>query len=217
MDLDSLINEITSIVMERLQKESGNKARLLVLCEGENKSLDSALNDIAFLEYFKDIKQLKSCDGVISPEICPSGLANIAMGTSSNAVQSAYLQAILSGLRLYQLKDGVRFHDYKDTMPSGLLTLYQDYEKTLRSYGVRFVTLQELRQELQGPDRKTEHLNNSNWDSEAKTSGRRLITEKQIKSLFDSGTRELTLDKKDIITSLAEDFIRANHMNIKRK
>jgi ethanolamine utilization protein len=217
MDLDKLINEVTNVVLERLQKEEHTKERFVILSETENKDIESALGDIASLEYYKDIKQLEDCDGIICPYICHIGIANIAMGTASDHIQAAYLQAALSGLKLYQLKDGVGYHRYKNTMPPGLLSLYQEYENTLRSYGVKFVTLQELRYDIKSSDKKCKSENITPSGACDDTIPRKLITEKLIKSLYESGSRELNIRKKDIITSLAEDFIRDNHISVKRE
>ena len=219
MDLDKLISEVTNIVMERLNSECRVRARLLVLSEAESKDIEKVLDGIAALEYFNNIKQLDSCDAVICPSICASGLANIARGTASGVIQEAYLQAVLSNIRLYQLKDGVEYHRYNDTMPAALLSAYRDYEGDLRSYGVRFIALQDLRKEIQAITGKPEPVNDKRLGSGSSSipASRKLITEKLIKELYDSGTKELFIGKRDIITSLAEDFIRSSHITIKRE
>ncbi|MGL5085383.1 MAG: hypothetical protein ACRC68_06625, partial [Clostridium sp.] len=109
---------------------------------------------------------------------------------------------------------GMFYKRYKNSAPKQLYNKYLDFEKTLINYGVEILSSSFAN--ISTIDDKVFSGNNKSNSNVSDVIKKKLITESDVRGQYIKGTRLIVIDSKSIVTPLAKDFIRINHIEIMR-
>ena len=147
---------------------------------------------------------------VLMSELSEERLAHLAMGCSYTDEERCILKALLQGKTVYLLESGIAYRKYKQTAHKPLYTLYQDYENKLVQYGVRII---HHVSEIFHCQKDEPHLMNP---KEISLKHKKLLLETDLMHIPLETFTIIEVDKKCIVTPLAEDYIRSHKLKIKR-
>lgn len=219
MEYDNLVNLIVEELYKKL-KETPNindRRKKAVIMQNDNieKYYELLGAEYNLISYDEDIKD---CDVVIVPKLCLKSMGNLANLICSTEEEHFIIKMLMSGRKVYIIEDGMYYKKYKNTAPKQLYNKYLDFEKQLTNYGIEI-----LRNSFNNTYKLEEAqiINNIpniiNIDESAEITNKKLITESDIKKHYIKGSRLIVIDSKSILTPLAKDFIRINHIEIMRK
>lgn len=233
MDFDKLVALITEQVLNNIKNNTSTKKKVLILSNENNNKIQELLGNEFDLEYYEDNVDLDSYEHIICPKLCTNGLASLALGIGSSKMLSKMIEAIFMGKNVMVLEEGMEYRKFKVTAPKTLYKTFLEYEEKVRNFGVIIVPTYSLKDELNNKKTKnnlvetaTVKVNNDLvfhqevQASEIKDSlyirNKKLIAESDLRKIYMNGVRNVTVDKNSILTPLAKDFIRINHLNITR-
>lgn len=236
MDFDKLVALITEQVLNNIKNNTSVKKKVLVLSNENNNKIQELLGNDFDLEYYEDNVTLDSYEHIICPNLCTNGLASLALGIGSSKMLSKMIEAIFMGKNVMVLEEGMEYRKFKGTAPKTLYKTFLEYEEKVRNFGVMIVPTYSLKDELNNRkiknnsfETETVKVNNDLvFHQEVKASetievkdslhirNKKLIAESDLKKIYMNGVRNVAIDKNSIITPLAKDFIRINHLNITR-
>lgn len=152
----------------------------------------------------------EACTAMLISELSVERLAHLALGCSHDEVERCILRALLEERPVYLLEEGLTYRKYKKTAYKPLYTLYQDYEKRLRQYGIRIIKhVGELLTE-----RKEEPI--LEYAKEVDLKSKKLLLETDLMNRHLEAFTVIEIGDKCIVTPLAEDYIRSHKLKIKR-
>ena len=153
-------------------------------------------------------------------------MANIATLTGINEEENFIINMLLSGKKVYVLESGLEYRKYKNTAPRALYNKYLSFEKELKVYGIDIIEFIEkvedktTRKEEYKKVEEVSALETLNSIPEEEMSfeirNKKLISEGDLRKPFMNGMKSVVIDKKSIITPLANDFIRIHSLKVKR-
>lgn len=199
MDLNRLVELISKEVLKELQKDTKNNGPLdnknktvyVLALSGsidESDLLDKIGKDFEVL-YFGDDLEGRSITLHLIPKLTIETMADLAQGNSSDEISSKILRLLLSGIFVEVLD--YEYRSYEDSAPHSLYQLYENQEKTLKSFGLK-------------PFEKRE--------PKTKSIKKELICENDIIMAGNKGIKTLMVSKGANITPLAVET--AKDMNI---
>lgn len=124
--------------------------------------------------------------GVIITRLSCTMLANLANGTGGGEEEFIF-GMLLEGKPVYIKPDGVVYKSFKSTAPRALYSLYDNCEKKLAAYGIRYLPC-------------------------GGTVSKKLICVSDL-----CGVTDITVDRRSIISPLAQDYIKQNNINVIRR
>lgn len=218
MEYDNLVNLIVEELYKKL-KETPNindRRKKAVIMQNDNiekyyEILGAEYNLINYDEAIKD------CDVVIVPKLCLKGMGNLANLTCSTNEEHFIIKMLMKGRKVYIIEDGMYYKRYKNTAPKQLYNKYLDFEKQLTNYGIKILNSSFNNtykiEEIQSTNINRDIL----MDKSAQITNKKLITESDIRKHYINGSKVIVIDSKSIITPLAKDFVKINHIEIMRK
>ncbi|MGL5379455.1 TIGR02536 family ethanolamine utilization protein [Clostridium sp.] len=218
MNFDNIVDLIVEEVYKKIKespKNSGKNKLAVVIGENkDNNSFNIVDNTYSIVQYNENIKD---CDVVIVPFLCIKGMANLANLTTTTKSEYFIIKMLMSGKKVYVLEDGLHYRKYKNTAPKALYNKYLEFEDKLINFGVEIIQSSNIENKLLNSS-SLERLPLVNNVGESEKSGeirnKKLISEADLRKIYMSGSRVIFVDKKSIITPLANDFIRINNINI---
>lgn len=213
MDIDSLVSEITKRVMNYLSCQSVSDCDIMILSDEPCKDIEGVLGSRKFC-YYKDSIGIgigiRGHKIIICPSLSLSQLSNIANGAAGDSLSKVFIDSVAYGLEVIQLREGMKYQDYASTMPKPMYNMYKEYEGKLRSFGIKLMSIDELRQYI-GASQKPSPCD------EAVRITKKAVTELDIRRVCGDGKNLITLAKGCIITPLAADYIRENHILVNKE
>ncbi len=149
--------------------------------------------EVDFLFFMEPAGNRTPCRYIL-PHLCPSAMADLALGRASGSLMTEVLRLILSGVPVEVLEFG--YKAYEQTASCSLWHLYQGYEKTLVGFGVT-----EFRRKR--PDAVRFHA--------------RLVTERDVAEARERGAQTLIVPAMTVVTPLAKEAAGASHITICRE
>lgn len=144
--MEKLVEMITKEVMKRLPDSTEDttlgKEKVLVVCSSDEEltKVKELVEDKYEVHiYDKADINLKNYEHIIVTNLCNKGLASMALGLCNDNVQAFIVEALLSGKKVYLLKEGIQYRKYLNTVSVALYNLYKEYESKILSYGIALV------------------------------------------------------------------------------
>lgn len=244
MDMDALINAICAKVLERITASTEKEAQVpvetacvkkpsyLILASDHGTTCHETLED-EILTAHLDLKcaalqegelKLEDYEGVIAFGLTNEALAKIAMGILDTPYTNAFGKAILSGKKIYLLKEEIELYNYKDTAPKGYYKKFDEYLNFLKQNGVEVVEKADLQKAILGAPAPEVHAPTADVEEvKAQRAAKevivkkKVITERDLISARAEGATILAADTKSIITDLAKDFAARYGIVIERR
>ena len=211
MDYDKMVSLIVEEVLDKLKETptiNNHKKKAVVF---QNGNLDCFYNvlgrEYELISYETSVKE---GDALIIPKLTLTMMANLANLNSSKDEETFVLEMLMKGKRIFILEQGLEYRRYKDTAPKQLYNKFLNFEKQLLNYGIEILS---------------ENLNVSSYHKEeslekyaetikSEKITKKVITEGDVRRLHEKGENLVILGEKTILTPLAKDFVRMNHMEI---
>ncbi|MDU6877791.1 TIGR02536 family ethanolamine utilization protein [Clostridium tepidum] len=226
MDFEKLVDMITKEVAKRLsdlnfKDENIKKERVVILATTPYKEIEENLNKKYDIRYFDE--SIKDCDRIIIPRTCIKLLSNLANGICSEQMDKFLSIMLLKGKKVYMMEDGIEYKKYKQRAPKALWNMYVGFEEKIKTFGINIISsLDEIEsninkeKSLDESNKKISNLVSNNNEEKFLFKGKKLITESDLRKIYMKGVKEISIDKKALITPLASDFIRIHQLIIKR-
>ncbi|SFB28488.1 TIGR02536 family ethanolamine utilization protein [Clostridium frigidicarnis] len=224
MNYDTLVDLIVKEVYKKLQETNNvneNKKTAVVFGGSDSTRYERVLgNEYDVVNYENN---LEKCDVIIIEKLCLKGLGNLAALTGVSKSEAFIIKMLMEGKKVYVLEDGLEYRKYKSTSPKALYNRYIDFEKELIKYGIDIISSpcaisSNSVSNVISPNNvvtikeEVEVENNSTFEIRNK----KLITESDLRKPYMNGMKAVIIDKKSIITPLANDFVRIHHLKVKR-
>lgn len=232
--MENLVDMITKEVMRRIQKLSYDENRYIkdkiLLLEDcfENSNIKEALEEKYIVDLYNSDVNVDCYKAVVLSKLNLKVLSNLALGLCNGQYEEIIINALFKGKRVYVLEDGMEYRKYMSSANKNLYKLYTEYEQKLMYNGVDILNEGNLiRALLCGQDIHKSQNHEVYEDSISEkienkqefiknSLSKKLITEVDLRRLYMDGVKEINILKKSILTPLAQDFIRINHLKIKR-
>ncbi|WP_346912525.1 TIGR02536 family ethanolamine utilization protein [Clostridium sp.] len=227
MNYDKLVDLIVKEVYKKLEETNKKNIRhktAVIIGDVELDPITKAnLNEEYRMMYYGE-EELEADIAVVS-RLSIKSMANIATLTGINEEENFIINMLLAGKRVYVLENGLEYRKYKNTAPRALYNKYLSFEKELKVYGIDIVEIIEkvedktTRKEEYKKVEEVSILETSNSISEEMSfeiRNKKLISEMDLRKPFMNGMKSVVIDKKSIITPLANDFIRIHNLKVKR-
>lgn len=200
MDSDTLIQTIVERVLTQLQEEcsGNNKTKVMVFGTYSQQVEQHILKCICTTDvelcFWDDERQHTEAERYIIPLLSCGDMADLALGKAKGPMIEAVLQLLLAG-KAVEVID-YEYKVYEKTASPALYKLYLQYESTLNSFGLIFFK--------SDPEPVLRF-----WQ--------KLITEKDVEQAAQNGAKEIHVPIDSVITPLAVDQAKLNHIDINKK
>lgn len=219
MDYDILIKDIVESICNNLNIKCGDvsKKEDVILMGNIPDNYYHILSEKYNVFSYEDHMELG--DIVIITDFKIDLMSNIATLSGENKKAQYVIKMLLQGKKVYVFEDGIEYKKYKGTSPKSLYNEFLAYENKLKSFGINFI---KCLSEIEIKSYKEEYLSNECVDVEDNKRSNFYIKNKKVISEGDlikpylDGKRTIVIDKKSIITPLAEDYIRIHNLIVKR-
>lgn len=209
MDIDEIVRKVTIAVKKQLE-ESKLSANVLVFRDEycntlviNKNDLNCDIDDALEMSYRVNINNY---DFFLLNGLSNQALFKIVNISDNDNYTHVISEIILSGKKIYVLKETVSLFNYKSTAPSAYYkNLYKNIE-ILKNSGIEFVSLDEFYKLVNAKQK----IINSNYEkvtlSESnKLNSNKLITLKDVEGLKNTSVQ---IPKNCIITDLAKDYVK---------
>lgn len=223
MSYDKLVEEIVKELYQKLQAQSvpchTNKKRAIIISSHKLPHQEMLQEEYEVLSVDQSGTY---ADVVIIPELDMGLLGQIALGIGDSKEAKIVLENLLKGKPVYVLEQGITYRQYKSTAHRTLYTLYSDYENKIKQYGVRLIhdvceILTDQRMQYKNIQQTSEIVPEVAIDHEAiNLTSKKVILESDLTRGVIQGMTEVIIKKGAIVTPLADDYIKAHHLVIKR-
>ncbi|WBW94913.1 hypothetical protein [Oceanirhabdus sp. W0125-5] len=237
MDMEKLVNSITEEVMIRIKElqNEGNekKQRILLASSNDSEIYKSILNKlyefprkVDTLENFEH--ELDCYEDIILCGLDNRELANLALGVDCGQKEHIAIMGILKGKRIFLIEEGIEYRSYHNTANKVFFSIYKEYERRLCSYGITLLRKDNILKALNSKNVCSKvqcgcelELQNELTDIVEETdvvdfTNKKLISEADLKKMFRNGIKSIKIHKRTVLTPLAKDFIRINHINVNK-
>lgn len=137
MDVQQLVRHIAREVLKQLREEPGKDC--VMILEERDETLAAVvrqcLGDGVDLLFFGEDAGGRTPVCAIVPLLSCRALAELAGGRASGPMLSEALRLLLSGTEVSVLE--FEYMAYRETAPEALYRLYESYEQTLASFGMK--------------------------------------------------------------------------------
>lgn len=227
MNYDKLVDLIVKEVYKKLEETNKNIVKhkiAVIIGDVELDTITKSNLDEEYTVTSYNEEQLEADIAIVST-LSIKSMANIATLTGINEEENFIINMLLAGKKVYVLENGLEYRKYKNTAPRALYNKYLSFERELKVYGIDIVEFIEKVEDK--TTRKEEYkkiedisiLETSNFISEEMSfeiRNKKLISEMDLRKPFMNGMKSVVIDKKSIITPLANDFIRIHNLKVKR-
>lgn len=204
MDNEVLIESILKKVIEELKKieevemTKSNNDEKIVNFLGDDTLLKDELSkkvkiqdNLNLRNKWSDISDDSNSKKVIISTLCIDGLISIAQGKRNFVIDT-----LLNNGQVYVVEEGIIYKQY--TTPKMLLKTYDEYLGKIKSYGIKIVKREEIL---------------SLFEKKEGISIHGIITESKLRKL-DLRNKKIILNSNNKITSLAQDYIKQNNIEV---
>ncbi|MEG1255881.1 TIGR02536 family ethanolamine utilization protein [Clostridium sp.] len=222
--VDLIVKEVYKKLEEATKKETKNKTAIVI---GE-KALDPITIATMEAEYKLTpyTEETVDCDVVIVSTISIKSMANLATLTATKDEENFIIKMLMQGKKVYVLESGLEYRRYKNTAPKSLYNKYLDFQKQLKVYGIDTVELLDNLENKSSIKKESGNVLGSYTSSIVEDfkeddmifeiRNKKLISEADLRKPFMNGMKSVVIDKKSIVTPLANDFIRIHNLKVNR-
>lgn len=222
MEYDNLVNLIVEELYNKIRETPKNndtrKKAVVMQKDNIEKYYEVIGNEYNLVSYDESIRD---CDVLIVPILCLRGMGNLANLTCSTKEEHFIIKMLMKGRKVYIMEEGMYYKKYKNTAPKQLYNKYLDFERQLINYGIEILSSSfnstYIVEEGKYPKNSVDISTNISMNKSVEITNKKLISESDIRKQYINGSRVIVIDSKSIITPLARDFIRINHIEIMRK
>lgn len=221
--LETLVRKVTEEVQKRLNSKSSNqRLQVVILSSQPEPELEAMLGTRFAVSYYRE--GLSDCDLVLIPEVCVQLLANLANGLSATGREQFVLAMLLKGKKVFAREEGLLYRKYKQTAPSGLYKMYDDYTEIIQKCGISIVNESVLLDGLlqdkwpaaeAAAEKKQEPALSGSPSPEVLN--KKVVTEADLKKCYLNQITEIVIAQKSVLTPLAHDYLKAHQMKVHRK
>lgn len=214
MNYDKMVSIIVEEVLDKLKetpKTNKCSKKAVVFQHGDldcfNDFLGKEYNIISYDENIQD------CDIAIIPKLTLGTMANLANLNASSIEEKFIITMIMRGKKIYILEGGIEYKIYKDTAPKQLYNKYLNFEKQLINYGIEILN-EGCNSEITSSYHGELSSNLSIEDAKSERISKRVITESDIRKIYEKEKNVIIVGDNSILTPLARDFIKINNIEI---
>ena len=188
------------------------KTNTLILTSAHGETCHPALERLGgvcalLCDYGAD---LDAAGCVVMYDLSLDNLFKLAVGCADNDFVKTAAGALLKGIPVYAVREGIELLKYERTGGAYYGMLYENMEK-LRKCGVKFVSEADLDEAVAGQAENARRPGNParvEGDPGGKNAvlSKRVITESDVKNALAGGAQEMIVGPKTIITSLAAEY-----------
>ncbi|PHV70293.1 hypothetical protein CS063_11530 [Sporanaerobium hydrogeniformans] len=216
MQKEALVDEILTELYKRLEQKVTiplSKRKLIVIGPMPTSALKRGEGVYELSEYTSN--QIEG-EGILITQLSTKMLSHLALASPVTQEEDFILQALLQEKPVYILEEGMEYRKYKKQAHKTLYITLMEYEDKLQKYGVRCIShLDEIEErEVNKPVDSTHEPIKGNRDLDM--TYKKLLLESDLIKKHIEGVYTLTITKKCIITPLADDYIRKQHIQIRR-
>ncbi|MEG0351647.1 MAG: hypothetical protein RR324_00140 [Cellulosilyticaceae bacterium] len=217
MNPQNLIDEIVAELYKKLQQDvklTSPKKKVMMI--GKYFS-----DEAKRLEEIYDIVSYQGgnsqCECIVICQMTVGLLAHLALGCSGTEEEEFILKHLLEGKKVYMLEEGIAYRTYKKTSYKALYTLYSEYEDKIKQYGIRTIgNVMDILVDKENGQRSALQENKVCYGEEIDFTHKKLLLESDLMKAHIPALVTILVDKKSIVTPLADDFIRTHKLKIKR-
>lgn len=216
MDTQKLIEEIVNELYKKLQQgQTAHPHKKKIVLIG-NREWDKELEKN--YQIIQDVQDVVEYDEVMISRMSIGTLSRLALGCGQSAEEEIILKALLEGKSVYVLEDGLEYRQYKKTSHKTLYTLYSDYENKIKQYGIQIISsIRDLSLQDKAINQAEVIVSTDEASETVDFTHKKLLLETDLMRTNVQRYGTILVDKKCIVTPLAEDFIRSHKLKIKRR
>lgn len=211
MEYDKLVNLIVEEVLKKLNKstyENTSKKVAVIFNKDDLQKYSEIMEPEYEVVLFNE--NIKDCNIVVITKLCLKGMANLANLICSTKEESFVIKMLMQGKKIYISEDGLLYKKYKSSAPKQVYNKYLEFENILKNYGI------EVMNDSISNNSVENNIDTVNLEKSISIS-KKLITEADIRKQHILGNKVIFIDKKSVITPLAKDYIKMNHIEILNK
>jgi ethanolamine utilization protein len=138
-------------------------------------------------------------------------LVDIANGRPNSKISSIVIEAILNGVKVKCFEEGMYHRKFKNTANDNFYSMLVEYENKLISYGIKIVKCSQI-------EKDDDNIQKGSKLSEEEDIciDKKVITKLDIERINNNGYKKVNIMKNSLITPLAEEYIKTNHIELKK-
>lgn len=215
--VDQVYNQV-KIMLETASDSSFPKALMMTRSKAESEATSNIEAELSQVCTFINSSDLNNnCDLTDYEFIVIKNLDNDYLAKLSGGIfETPYLrlinEAIMLGKKVFLPQEGIEFLKYEKTAPVAFMQNFNGKLNELK----RWKIIVKPEAELIGELRKQYAKIGKNYGNAANTLDKRVITSKDISSLWNLGCREMSISEKSIVTDVAMELIEKNKIKINK-
>ena len=236
MNFDALVDEIVARVSAKIAQQEScgsdvGKPKLLILTEEHGSICHDMLESERLLSYYqtecallKDYDcDMASYEAVILFGLTNEALARLAGGVCDTPFTRLAQKAILTGKKIFVLKEMVELYRYAETAPPAYYAVLEKQLALLQQAGVAICPLAELEDAtLCGEAAACEPAASPAPCAAAPCAApgrevkieKRVITERDLSAVYDKDVSVIHIGKRAILTDLAKEYAQARKVSL---
>ena len=231
MDYDALVNEIAVRVAARLENrpeepaaENGALPKLLILTRSHGTHCHELLESAELRGRCETVCALTedyACDPdgfetVVLYDLDLPALVKIADGCGDTPYTGLAVRAILSGKRVFAVREDIELFDYESTAPAAYYQSLLQKVALLEQSGVRLISRGELAAAVLGEKTPEPAQKPGPRASKTVTFSKKVISERDAAAAYADGASEVRIGRKSIVTDLAGEYFSSHDVRIVR-
>lgn len=196
-NIETVVQTITDIIIQRLQKEEHRKT--VVFLGKEYSSIRTYFENRGY--EIAPVKDKSDTDIIIVTELAVLNMNRIAQGLPQTEDEVIIFQHLLNGKKVFFLEEGMELHASQHAAPRALLQVLENYKNQLVRYGASILPLKHF-EKINGA------INQDVNDKADKSDRKELITVAKVRKLNLHAGDIFETDKNVIVTALARDYLR---------
>ncbi len=196
-NIDIVVQKITDIIIQRLQKEEHRKT--VVLLGREYSSIRTYYENRGY--NIASVKDKSDMDIVIVTELTILNMNHVALGLPQTEDEVMIFQQLLNGKKVFFLEEGMELHASQHVAPRALLQVLENYKNQLVRYGASILPLKHF-------EKINETINQEVKDITHKSDRKELLTIAKVRKLNLHAGDIFETDRNIIVTALARDYLR---------
>ncbi|PJJ28798.1 hypothetical protein [Lacrimispora celerecrescens] len=196
-NIEIVVQKITDIIIQRLQKEEHRKTVVFI-----GKEYSSIRTYYEKRNYkIASLKDKSDTDIIIVTELTILNMNRIALGLPQTEDEVMIFQHFLNGKKVFFLEEGMELHASQHVAPRALLQVLENYKNQLVRYGASILPLKHF-EKINGA------INQEVNDKANKSDRKELLTVAKVRKLNLHAGDIFETDKNIIVTALARDYLR---------
>lgn len=196
-NIEIVVQKITDIIIQRLQKEEHRKTVVFI-----GKEYSSIRTYYEKRNYkIASLKDKSDTDIIIVTELTILNMNRIALGLPQTEDEVMIFQHFLNGKKVFFLEEGMELHASQHVAPRALLQVLENYKNQLVRYGASILPLKHF-EKINGA------INQEVNDKANKSDRKELLTVAKVRKLNLHAGDIFETDKNIIVTAMARDYLR---------